>query len=525
MPTAVSDLLAGLEARLRPLELELSRAWWEANVESSDATEAHRQEVELRLRSALADREAFAAVARALRDGNGATALERRQLERLRAQMLPNQLDDDVRARLVELETRVEKLFNVHRGEIDGERVDDNRIAEILTTSDDGELRRHAWEASKSVGAEVAGLVRELVALRNQAAASLGFRDHYAMALALDELDEDRLVATLDEVERLTEAPFRAWKKGLDADRAERFGVGVDDLRPWHYDDPFFQEAPPLTGVDLDAHLADADLEALTMRTYDGLGIDLRPVLAGSDLYGRDAKCQHAFCIDVDRQGDVRVLCNIVANERWMETMLHEFGHAAYDRSIAPDLPWVLHAPAHMLATEAVAMLLGRLGRDPEWLATVAGLAEAHHDDVRAALADGGRSRSLVFARWALVMCHFERGLYRDPGDDHDGRWWELVERFQLVHRPDGRSAPDWAAKIHLAVAPVYYQNYLYGELVASQLQAALRRHAGGIVDRPEAGRWLVERVFRPGASRRWDELVAAATGEPLTASHFAAEL
>jgi peptidyl-dipeptidase A len=93
------------------------------------------------------------------------------------------------------------------------------------------------------------------------------------------------------------------------------------------------------------------------------------------------------------------------------------------------------------------------------------------------------------------------------------------------VRRPDGRHAPDWAAKIHLTVAPVYYQNYLYGELVASQLQATLDARAGGVVDESAAGRFLVDEVFRPGASLRWDRLVERATGEPLTAAHLAREL
>ncbi len=71
----------------------------------------------------------------------------------------------------------------------------------------------------------------------------------------------------------------------------------------------------------------------------------------------------------------------------------------------------------------------------------------------------------------------------------------------------------------------MYYQNYLYGELVASQLQATLRTRAGGIVDRPEAGALLVQELFTPGLALRWDALVERATGEPLTARHLAAEL
>jgi peptidyl-dipeptidase A len=72
---------------------------------------------------------------------------------------------------------------------------------------------------------------------------------------------------------------------------------------------------------------------------------------------------------------------------------------------------------------------------------------------------------------------------------------------------------------------PVYYQNYLYGELFASQLEATLESRAGGFVDREAAGRFLADAVFAPGAATRWDHLVEAATGEPLTAAHLAAHL
>ena len=132
----------------------------------------------------------------------------------------------------------------------------------------------------------------------------------------------------------------------------------------------------------------------------------------------------------------------------------------------------------------------------------------------------------LVFARWVLVMTHFERGLYADPDADHDTAWWDLVERFQLITRPDGRHAPDWAAKIHVALAPVYYQNYLLGELVASQLQATLRDRFGGIVGRPDAG----DVPRGPSSSRRAGRAAGtssstAATGAPLGVDAYAAEL
>src|SRR5262249_27662156 len=163
-----------------------------------------------------------------------------------------------------------------------------------------------------------------------------------------------------DEVDRATAEPFAAWKDTLDSALAARFGVTPGELRPWHLEDPFFQTPPSAGAVAIDHLFTDRDLEALTLRTYDGLGLDVRAVLAHSDLYARDGKSQHAFCIDMDRDGDVRVLCNVEASERWMDTMLHEFGHAIYDRECDRSLPWLLRGAAHALTTEGIAMLMGR---------------------------------------------------------------------------------------------------------------------------------------------------------------------
>ena len=122
-------------------------------------------------------------------------------------------------------------------------------------------------------------------------------------------------------------------------------------------------------------------------------------------------------------------------------------------------------------------------------------------------------------------MTNFERALYADPESDLDAHWWELVRRYQLVTAPDERAAPDWAAKIHIACAPVYYHTYLYGQMVASQLAATLRQECGGIVNRPAAGKLMGERVFAPGLFVRWDHVIEQATGAPLSATAFGREI
>ena len=239
-------------------------------------------------------------------------------------------------------------------------------------------------------------------------------------------------------------------------------------------------------GVDIDPFLESADLVELSRRTFDGIGLETRAVLERSDLFPREGKCQHAFCIDIDREGDIRVLANVVPGQQWMDTMLHELGHATFDAGFDDSLPWLLR-DTHLVVTEGIAILMGRLASDAEWLERVAGVAAGEVAAIAGALRAARAAEMLVFTRFVLVMTNFERSLYADPESDLDARWWELVERYQLVTRPAGRSSPDWAAKIHIACAPVYYHTYLYGHIVASQLAATLaarvrraRRPAGG---------------------------------------------
>lgn len=524
-PGTAHELVESIEARLAPLETEAGRAWWDASVDASAANDERRIAAEIAYTDALADPDVFAALRNALAATDAADdLLLHRRLTLLHDEFAANQVDPELTERLIQLGTDVDSTFSAFRGTVGDRRLNDNEINEILRDSDDVDERRLVWEASKQVGAEVAERVLDLVRLRNEIAVGLGYRDHFALSLALTELDETRLFEVFDEVDRASAEPFAAWKASVDAGLGERFGCTVDELRPWHYDNVFFQSPPAGTGADLNAWFRERDLVDLTERTYAGIGLDVAPIVGRSDLEPREGKNQHAFCADLDRSGDVRVLCNNLPTEEWAEVMLHEFGHAVYSAETDAQLPWSLRT-MHSLVTEGIAMMFEKLSKDPAWLTTVVGVEAAEVEAVRPQLDEGFRGGLLTFCRWVLVMTNFERGLYADPDADHNTRWWDLVERYQLLRRPDGRSAPDWAAKIHIASAPVYYQNYLLGQLVALQLTDTLTTRFGGLIGDPGIGEFLVDQVFRPGASIRWDHLVERATGHPLTASHLAARL
>ena len=210
----------------------------------------------------------------------------------------------------------------------------------------------------------------------------------------------------------------------------------VDELRPWHYDDPFFQSAPAADDLDLDPWFADGDQIALTRATYAGIGLDVDAVLARSDLLPAAGQEPARVLHRRRPRVDVRVLCNNVPGEYWTETMLHEFGHAVYDLHVDPDLPWLVRT-MHPLTTEGIAMLFGRLTLDAEWLDRRRRRRRRTRSTRSPRLWRAAASpRCSSFARWVLVMTNFERGLYADPDADHDTAWWDLVERFQLLHPP-----------------------------------------------------------------------------------------
>jgi peptidyl-dipeptidase A len=342
-----------VSARYAALEYVANETWWTANVSSSDAADDAHAAANVALRTFFSDAETFAEIRDALAEtravGESGRAVDAnlvRELEILLQRFLPNQISEESRLRQVELETRIGSTYNRFRSTLDGVRVSDNEIVGLLRESTDATKRRKAWEASKQIGEAVANDVRALVRLRNEAARGLGFRDYFEMGLSTSDLDEDRLFATLAELETMTDGVWRERKGELDAQLAARFGVPVDDLRPWHYEDPFFQELPLAGSSVLETHFGQLDPTAVTLETFDALGLDARSVVDRSDLYARDAKSQHAFCVHLDRSGDVRVLCNVEPNRHWMGTMLHEFGHAVYDEAVDPTLPWLVRVPA-----------------------------------------------------------------------------------------------------------------------------------------------------------------------------------
>jgi peptidyl-dipeptidase A len=527
---AFRQFLLAYEAKVIPLSKEVALAAFQASISGKDEDFKRSADLQIRLNKITADPGEFARLEAFKLGGQIREPLLKRQLDIIYDSYLKNQIPVSQMEAMINLQAQIEQKFNTFRAQVDGKTLTDNDIEQVLRTSGDSLKLEAAWKGSKEIGRVVAPDILRLVKLRNAAAKQLGFANFREMQLKLGEQDPQTIESLFDELDLLTRDGFSDLKKAIDGFLAARCGLEIGQLKPWHYQNRYFQEAPVIYPVDLDAYYQEKDLVQTSNNFFKGMGLPIDDVIARSDLFEKPGKYQHAFSSDIDRSGDARVLCSVKPDSYWMNTLLHEFGHSVYSKFNDPQLPWTLRDAAHAFTTEAMANLFGRFASSPVWLRDMALISPVEAQRIAVPSRDALRLQQIVFSRWAQVMFRFEKSMYENPDQDLNRRWWELAEKYQLLKMPTGRNEPDWAAKIHIALYPCYYHNYLLGELLASQL---LNHIAGQVlktvdvenqsfVGRPEAGRYLIDFVFKPGMRWPWNEMIERATGEKLTAKYYA---
>ena len=289
---------------IRPLERQAALTWWNANVSGRDQDFQAKEVAQNRLDAALSDRDRFARL-KTIKNSPIDDSIAARQIAVLYLAYLEKQVDPDLLRRITAKANAIEKAFNAYRANVNGRLMTDSEVRRVLKESRSSAERKVVWEGSKGVGPLVEADLEALVTLRNEAARKLGFPNYHAMQLHLNEQSQEQVLKLFDELDALTREPFRKLKIEIDAKLADQNGVAAADVRPWHYHDPFFQESPAIFAADFDSIFAKADILELCRKFYAGIGLPIDDVIARSDLYEKPGKSPHAFCTDIDREGDV----------------------------------------------------------------------------------------------------------------------------------------------------------------------------------------------------------------------------
>lgn len=530
MEKKLSEFINKYVEKAKPLEKALYTAYFDASINSNDENWAKVAKLEKEYNKIYFNKVDFKTLEEIKKSNAIKDPLLKRQLDILYNSYLSKQADTSKINRLTDMVSQIEVKYSNFRAKVDNKMLTDNDVEEILKKSTNSDELKKVWLAHKEIGPLVANDILAVVKLRNEVARELGFTNYHEMSLKLSEQDPNDISRLFDELDQLTRDEYIKLKNEIDTYLANRLKIKPEELMPWHYQNRFFQEAPHIFEVDFDKYYKNQDIVKLTEKYYASIGLPIDDIVARSDLYEKPNKNQHAYCINIDRENDIRVLCNVRPNARWMETMLHEYGHALYEKHYSKDLPYILRTPAHIFTTEAIAMLFGRKGAEAQWIQDMVGISDEEKSKIFDIANKRLKMQQLVFSRWSQVMYRFEKAMYENPDQDLNKLWWDLVEKYQMIKRPESRNSPDWATKIHIATSPCYYHNYHLGELFASQLyftiaEKILKDNPFKVLSftgHPEVGKYLIDNVFSVGAKYEWNDMIEKATGEKLTPKFYA---
>jgi len=525
----LQDFIVKYEKVVKPLMANRNQAEWDAYTTGKEVFFNATTKYSLQIDSVHQKNENFLYLKKLREDEIIADPLLKRQLDILYAEYVEGQINPDLNRRITELASKIDGLFANFRTTLDGKTYTDNQVTEYLKSEKNLKFREQIWHAQKSLGSEVSEHIRSLAKLRNEAAEELGYKNYFYMAMDNRGLDPEKVTTVFDELYELTMEPYTSLHREIETVFAKRYGIDPDEIRPWHYEDLFAQSAPAIFEINLDQFYKKTNIPEIANSFYVSARIPVNDILDRSDLYEREGKNQHAFSFCLDRKQDIRILCNIVPNERWMETMLHELGHAIYDKHIDQTLPFLLREPAHPFTTEGIAMFFGSYASNANWMQKALQISDKEKRKIEKVTRANLRLSKLVFARWSMVVFNFEKNFYQNPDQDLNKLWWDLVEKYQMIKRPDNPVGTEWATKIHIATYPVYYQNYQLGEIFASQIlnYIAENYYNNANLDevifwqKPEAGNYLKNKIFSVGKKLPWNEMIKEATGETLTARFF----
>ena len=366
----------------------------------------------------------------------------------------------------------------------------------------DRALRQEAWELITNRRLQEAekfeDIFEQMLSLREQMARNAGFSNY--LEYAFKRLGRfDYTPADCVRFHEAVESEFMPVLRGLQADRREK--LGLDALRPWDLGvDPL--NRPPLRPFEEVEQMV-----ANTQRIFD----QLDDWLAGSfrkmrdlkllDLANRKGKAPGGYQTTLAEARMPFIFMNAVGQQRDVETLLHEAGHA-FHAIATQDEEIFAYREAPIEFCEVASMSMELLGNE---------FIESFYAPPEARRARRAHLEVIVgLFPWIATVDAFQHWIYSHPGHtraDRRAAWLAVMDRFggavDWSGHETGRAAL-WHRQLHIFVCPFYYIEYGIAQLGALQLWANSK------VDKARALRDY-RSALSLGGSRPLPELFAAA--------------
>jgi peptidyl-dipeptidase A len=472
-----------------------------------------------------------------------------RALMRLRLDAATPVPDDaDKRARLTQLEAELQAQYSqgkyCPKGPGSCRNLDE--LAEVLASSRNYAELTDAWKGWHDVGGGMRADYGELVALANEGARELGFKDLGVMWRSGYDMTPEEFEALSERLWQEVKPLYSALHCYARARLARHYGedkvpagqpipaqllgnMWAQDWRRIYAD--ILKPYPGVSIESADARLKAQKWDAVRMTRsaesfYLSLGFPPLPQTFWERsmlTLPRDrAVVCHASAWDMQNGRDVRVKACLVPTEQDLYTVYYELGHVYYFLSYARQ-PYLFRDGALDGFQEAIGDTIN-LSVTPAYLARIGLIAPVKpshealiNQQMKMAL------QKIAFLPFAHLVDEWRWRVF--SGDitpaNYNSSWWELRRRYQGIAPAVPRSEADFdpGAKYHIPFNTPYTR-YFLSFILQFQFHKALCAAAGNSgplyecsnYGSTEAGRRLAD-MLQLGASRPWQDALERLTG------------
>ncbi len=403
---------------------------------------------------------------------------------------------------IVELQQKVAYKVMSHGYLVNGKRISLGQVRALVRGNPDKKIREEAWRSHTELHEMVVDDMLELFRLRNRAAQDLGFATYVDLRL------EKNGKMTREQVERLltelTEATQDFYEDLIDQGAKK---LGIEVVEPWDIQYILEQQG----GVPKEYFPKDQLNQALE-KWSNHMGFKMsdygiEPVFIDIPYNG--------LTMGLNRK-NIKILANPDDGFTYYGTHFHELGHALHGALKNVDSYILLRESS--IFNEGMAEVFGYITRDIKWL-------KHFHQ-----LSDELASQALVssigpkyhYIRQRTSYCLFEYEAYKNLDQDLN----ELMAKTEanILHCTSDFT-PRWASNGWYVSYPVYWQNYVIADFVASQIHHHLEDNIGSLTMDKSAYDYVVKNYIEQGALVPWLKKVKLGTGKELNADAIIADL
>ncbi len=491
----------------------------------------------------------YALEAAKYQDVPGLSAETKRKLDILRGGLvLPAPTKEGAAGELSEIATRLNSAYGKGKGTLNGKEINGSDIEAEMGTNRNPEQLKEMWTSwHNNVGAPMGKDYARMVAIANEGATELGFKDVGAMWRSGYDMPADDFAKLTDqlwmEVKPLYDELHTFVRGKLNAKYGDKVQAKTGPIRADLLGNMWAQEwgdiydivAPPGAG-DIGYDIG----ELLKAKGVDEIAM----VKIGEDFFSsvgfkplpksfyersqflkprdREVVC-HASAWDVDNVEDLRIKMCIKINSNDFITIHHELGHNYYQRAYNKQSYLHLNGANdgfHEAIGDAVALSI-----TPEYLVQIGLLDKAK---VPSADKDTGlllrqAMDKVAFLPFGLLIDKWRWGVFNGsitPANYNKG-WTDLRRQYQGIVPPVERGADrfDPGAKYHIP-GNTPYTRYFLARILQFQFYKAACDAAGwkgplhrcSFYGNKEVGGKL-NAMLEMGASKPWPDALQAFTG------------